>query len=278
MKPNISSGIKGLKSVITANSPVLLAGAAIAGTITTGVLAARAGYKARGIVEEERMRRVTSPEPPFDTFLDYYKTYVDKADPLTYQDKAKLTWLCYAAPAATGVSTIASIAGVHLIHTKRHAALAGAYALATTKLDDMSEKAEELLGPKKAQQLRQEMSQKDIERLNIDPDNADIVLTGQGTELTVDGMAGRPFYSSMNKIDAAVNKINAELGRESNVSLNDLYDYMNLDSIPLGDVVGWSGAAGDVVETKYDPVQLSDGRAVNSVTFRPAPTPGYRKR
>ena len=53
-KFNISRSMKTVKSVVTANSPVLLLGTAIAGVVTTAVVSARAGYKARGIVDAKQ--------------------------------------------------------------------------------------------------------------------------------------------------------------------------------------------------------------------------------
>jgi len=275
MKFDIAKGMKAAKSLITANSPVLLTGASIAGIVATGVLAAKGGYKARGIVDEERMRRVASPEPPFDTFAEYYKTYVEKAPDLTLQEKVKLTWLCYAAPAVTGVTAISSTAGVHLIHTKRHAALAGLYAMTSAKLDDVSEKAEELLGPKKAQELKNEISQKAVDR-DGPIVNTEVMITGDGTALTHDQGTGRWFMSSVNKIEAAVNEVNAELANNSGaVCLNDLYDKLGMEPVELGNKVGWSGT---LITAKFGEVRASDGQVANSVWFQPAPSFGYNKR
>lgn len=78
---NIASYVKTAKSVITANSPVLLVGTTIAGVVTTGVLAAKAGYNARGIVDEAEGK--------------YAALETEKVE-LTTQEKAQLTWLCYA--------------------------------------------------------------------------------------------------------------------------------------------------------------------------------------
>lgn len=121
---NISSYVKTAKSVITANSPVLLLGTTIAGVVTTGVLAAKAGYKARGIVDEAEGR--------------YKEEFDEEFVVLTPQEKIQLTWLCYATAGISGAGTIASAVGTHTIHTKRANAMAALYAVTSNKLDDMS--------------------------------------------------------------------------------------------------------------------------------------------
>ena len=122
---NISSSIKTVKNLVTANSPVLLVGAAITGVVATGVLAAKGGYKARGIIDNYTAETGETPD---------------------LQKQVQLTWLCYAAPAVTGASTILSVVGVHTIHTKRHAALAGLYAVANNRLDVVQVNAGVVLG------------------------------------------------------------------------------------------------------------------------------------
>jgi biotin operon repressor len=93
--------------------------------------------------------------------------------------------------------------------------------------------------------------------------------------LTHDALSGQYFQSSVNKIEAAVNKVNAELAQDGNVCLNDLYDYLNLDPIALGDQIGWSG---EMIRAEIGATRTSDGQAVNSVTFQPIPKAGYTKR
>lgn len=272
-KINISRSMKTVKSVITANSPVLLLGASIAGVVATGVLSAKAGYKARGIIDEEKARRgaEAASGQVFDTYLEEKEAYEAAAD-LTAQEKLSLTWLCYAAPVITGVSTIASCTGVHLIHSKRNAMLAGLYAVTAGKLDDYKEAAEDLLGAKKSQQLTDTMAQKTVDEGGPLVNNQ-IVLNEGGTELCHDDMTGRYFLSNMNLIDAAVNEVNAMLIDEGELDLNIFYDRLGLEPVPFGDDFGWSKAKTKKVGVNYGNVTSPDGRPAISITFRPAPKP-----
>lgn len=247
---NIASSLKTVKSVITANSPVLLVGTAIAGVVATGVLAAKGGYNARGIVDEAEANRT---------------------EPLTVPEKVQLTWLCYAAPALTGASTIAATVGVHTIHTKRHAALAGLYAVTTTKLDDYREKAEELLGTKKAQELNNEIAQRNIDR-EIERGNDfidhEVIITDNGDALCYDEWSGRYFMGSVNKIESAVNEVNRLLIDNGDASLNDFYDYVGLTPISMGTRFGWSG---EKIEARFGTVKTTDGRPAISFWFHKEP-------
>jgi Family of unknown function (DUF6353) len=273
---NLSSAVRAAKTIITANSPVLLVGAAVAGVVSTGVLAAVGGYKARGIIDEEKARRVASPEGPFDTFLEYKKAFDEKAPELTVGEKFKLTWLCYAAPAVTGASTIASVIGVHTIHTKRHAALAGLYAVTQTKLDDYREKAEELLGQKKTQQLNNELAQKSIDGKPVD--NHEVVILEGGTQLCYDDWSGRYFMGSVPIIEKAISEVNLRLVESGECTLNDFYEYAGLSPIPMGMDFGWNGGpkpnGTKKVEPRFGTTATPDGRAAISFWFQQEPRKG----
>lgn len=242
---NIASGLKTVKTVITANSPVLLVGTAIAGVVATGVLAAKGGYNARGIIDEAEKA---------------------STEPLTTPEKVQLTWLCYAAPALTGASTIAAAVGVHTIHTKRHAALAGLYAVTSTKLDDYREKAEELLGAKKTQELNNSVAQKAVDR--NPPVDHEVLIIGAGEELCYDEWSGRYFMGSVNKIEAAVNEVNRLLIDNGDATLNDFYDYVGLTPISMGTRFGWSGAK---IAPRFGTVTSPDGRPAISFWFHNEP-------
>lgn len=251
-KFNLSRGLKTVQSVITANSPVLLVGATITGVVATGFLAAKAGYKARGIVDAAQAER--GPE----------------AEPLTTKEKAELTWLCYAAPAITGASTIASCMGVHLIHTKRHAALAGLYAITAGKLDDYKDMAEEALGTKKQQEFQDRMAQKAVDGAPFD--NRQVMTTG-GHELCFDTWTSRYFMSSMSEIADVVNKCNELLIDDGELDLNTFYERLGLDGVPWGLDFGWSRAKTNKIAVNYGNVTAPDGRPAIAISFRHDPRP-----
>ena len=258
MNLKLTPYVKTAKNVITANSPALLVGTAIAGVISTAVLAARGGYKARGILDEAAKERAATvpPQPPLDTM-----------------EKVKLTWLCYATPGVTAASSILSIVGLHTIHTKRHATMAAMYTVASGKLDTMTEEAEKLLGPKKAQDLTNAMAQKSADENPID-DN-EVIITGEGKDLWYDEWSGRWFTSTLSKVQQAINEVNRAIIDDGEACLNDFYEFLGLRSIPMGSTHGWSKGEGATpkVNGRYGAIRTTDGRAANSIYFHEIPLP-----
>lgn len=252
-KFDISRGLKATRAIITANSPVLLVGATITGVVATGILAAKAGYKARGIVDEAQAER--GPD----------------AAPLTLQEKTKLTWLCYAPAALAGASTITSCLGVHYVHTKRFAELASLYAITSGKLDDYKDKVEEALTGKKKQELQDLIAQKSADGTPLI--NNEIIMTEGGTELYHEDFTGRWFYSNMNLIDKAINEVNALFIEEGEMDLNTFYDYLGLPNITIGSDFGWQHSKTKRIDVHHGTVKTPQGTAANSISFRVDPKP-----
>lgn len=255
MNLNIASGVKTVKNVLTSRSPVLLVGTAIAGVVATGILGAKGGYKARGIVDE---------------FED------NECRESTIQEKIQLTWLCYAAPVLTASSSIAATVGVHAIHNKRQAGMAAMYAVTAGKLDDVQTEIESVLGAKKTQQLNDKVAQRTLDRDKEDFENKEIIITGEGTELFHDDSSGRYFEGSLRRVESAMNSVVLELTEGSHQNLNDFYDHVGLEPTPLGLEFGWS--AGEKPMLKVGEGKISpDGRPAVNYWFHPAPTSGYVK-
>lgn len=252
---NLSHSIGAVKSFVTANSPVLLVGASVTGVVTTGVLSAKAGYEARGKVEEKQHPDVDFSKPPVE---------------LTLQEKTKLTAPLYIAPVLSGAGTMVGIVGIHKIHNKRNAALAGLYAVASSRMDDYQEKAEELLGVKKTQEMQNDVGQRTVDRGSYDANQ--VIITGRGDELCYDALTDRYFLSSVVEIERAFNKMNDLLIKDGSASLNDYYDYVGLKTIPMGEEMGWSG---NTVEPRFAGVVTTDGRSAVSVSFLKGPQTGY---
>ena len=252
-KVNLKPYVKTARNVITANSPILLVGTALAGVVATGYFAARGGYKARGIIDAAEAERAASVPPQA---------------PLEMVEKAKLTWLCYTAPGVSALSSCLAIVGVHVIHTKRANAMAALYAVASGKLDTMTEEAEKLLGPKKNQDLANTIGQREVDGNPVS--NNEVIMTGQGQELCYDVWSGRYFTANLGIIENAVHEVNMALVESGDCALNDFYEYVGLPSIPMGHEFGWSG---EKINVTKGSVTTDDGRPALSVTFRPSPKP-----
>lgn len=271
-KFNVSRGMKTAKALITANSPVLLVGATITGVVATGILAAKGGYKARGIIDEEKARRGRDAvkDLQFESYLEEKAAY-DNAGDLTTREKVELTWLCYAPAALAGASAVSSCLGVHYVHTKRFAELAGLYAITSGKLDDYKEKVEEALTGKKKEDFQAFMAQKSADDSPLI--NNEVIITEGGKELYQEDFSGRWFTSSMTQIDKALNEANLLFVDEGEIDLNTVYDCLGLPAIPIGGDFGWSRAKTRLIEVNHQTVKTPDGKAANSISFRSDPKP-----
>jgi len=206
-------------------SPTILTGLGISGVITTAVLAARATPAAMHVIRHEKLRR-------FDESLE-----LDDPEPLTFVEKAKLTWRLYLPAVLSGATTIACIAAANRIHLQRTAALAGLYSLTESALTEYQAKVIEMIGEMKEGKIRDEIAEAKLKRHPIE--GREILLTGNGEHLFFDSLSSRYFKSDIETIRKAVNDFNAELFNDMYKPLNDFYDAIGLEGTEMGRNMGW---------------------------------------
>ena len=76
-------------------------------------------------------------------------------------------------------------------------------------------------------------------------------VAGNADILCYDAWSGRPFMSTMNKIDAIINDMNDILNREDYVTLNEFYDMVHINDTDCGNDMGWDREHG-LIRIKYD--------------------------
>lgn len=272
--PSVKSIIQTGSTVIRANSPVLLMSTAVVGAVSATIMAAVGGYKAREIIYRAELKKAEETHEGIDSLEDY-EIAMRENGPLPLVEKVKLTWLCYTPAAITLVSSVASVVGLHVIHNRRHLAMASLYAVAESKLADEYEtykaKAEELLGEKKTEKLHEELDKKRAEEAF--EDNEVIVLEGDSNQLCV--INGRYFESNWDKIQKAWAECLLMLegpGGAPGFSLNDFYDNLGLSRIDLGNHLGWSQSKMDNIYKSVE--EAKNGKAAMAVCFRNEPQEG----
>ena len=253
---NLLNGAKGLvvlgKAFVMAYRPELLLGASITATVATGVLAAKGGYEARGIVDEAQAKQ---PEP------------------LTKREMANLTWHCYWPAAAASITAIGSTTGLHIIHVKEKKQLAAAALLAIDEVKkDAQHKIDELTGPLTKEQ--QEKQLEDKAKKNKDGIAKVQDSDGQIEELYLvrDGKTGRDIWSNEHRINEAVLEINNFIAKHGDCDLNTFYNNAGYGETPDGQDWGWSGAW---IELRWDTTVRDDGRPVRRFQFVTDPKKGY---
>lgn len=203
------------------NSPLILTAIGVAGTVSTAVLSGKATLKAWHHIkaEEDSLER-----EPFSS--------------LTPREVAFVVWKDFIPPVLAGVGTIACIVCANQIGTRRAAAMAAAYSLSEKAMVEYKDKVIEQIGKNKEQKIRDDIAQDRMETDKIGVQ--EVFATGSGTDLCYEMLTARYFYSSMENIKHAMNRVNYKINRNHEASLNDFYDYLGLDNNTIGDELGWN--------------------------------------
>lgn len=257
---DIKGVVRTTGKAISKNSPAILTALAVAGVVTTTVLAVRSTPKAVKLLEEEaEVRRKEDP--------DFEKEF------FTPVETIKITWKCYTPTAAMGVATMACIIGVNSINARRTAALASAYSLTETAFKEYQEKIVEHIGEKEEKKVRDKINE---DRVHNNPVvSKEIIVTGTGKMLCYDSLTGRYFESSIEALRRAENDINSHIITHMYASQNDFYDKIGLSRIPYGEEVGWT--VGNMIDLDFT-TMMSEGetpRPCVVVEHRTLPKPDY---
>lgn len=217
----LSKAFRDVKLSLSKHSPEILIGMGIAGMITTTVLAVKATPKAMVLIEQKKQE------------LD-----VDKLTPV---ETVKTAWKCYIPAAISGTAAIACVIGSNSVHAKRYSALATAYKISETAFTEYREKVIDTIGEKKEHTIRDKVSKDQVEKNPIH--KTDIIVTGKGNTLCFDPLSHRYFYSDLEKIHRAANKLSYEINTnpfDDGVSVNNFYYEIGLPGTAVGDNMGWN--------------------------------------
>lgn len=221
-KQTLSKFVRDMRLSVSKHSPEILMGMGIAGMITTTIVAVRATPKAIQLMEEKKRELEVEKLPPVEV--------------------VKATWKCYVPAAVTGVASVACLIGSNSVNAKRNAALATAYKLSETAFTEYREKVVETIGDKKEKVVRDKISEQQIKDNPVT--TTEVIVTGKGKTLCYDPWSHRYFYSSIDKIERAVNKLNHEINTSpfcnDGVTLNDFYEEIGLHGTATGDGLGWT--------------------------------------
>ena len=208
------------------NSPALLTGAGVAGLVITAIMVYKASPKVHYILEGYKAANDccdTKEEKRENT-----KQMVKELAPVVLP------------PIGMAVATGAAIIGANSVSSKRIAMLGAAYSMANESLKTLQAKTEEIFDPKRVQQVKEAVAQEKVNKRQVISTADNIIMTRDGDVLCLDAYSGRLFRSSAQRIGQAINELSADLQSDMYVSLNDMYDKIALDRIPLGDDFGWN--------------------------------------
>ena len=256
----VRSGAKQLSKQLVKGSPVVLTGLAVGGLVTTVILAIRATPKAMEVFyEAEDRARVEFEE--FNPDIEVPEQLLSTMDTL------KLTWKFYIPTISVGLGTILCIIGANSIHMRRNAALASLYAVTEATLKEYQEKVLETFGKNKELKVRDDIAQ---DKLNRNPvEKKEVFTQDRGQTLCYDSLSGRYFMSDVDVIKRKQNEYNHQLLTEWSKSLNEFYNDLGLESINMGNNVGWTSDC--LLDIHFTAKLCSDGRPCVVLDYKVEP-------
>lgn len=241
---------KSIEKTLSDNSPAILTGLGVAGTVVTAILASRAAFKAGKKLAWEEAHRESMEEIP----------------PLDHKERFRLTWKLYIPAVGVGAATITSIIFANRIEARRGAALAAAYAISEKAFVEYREQVVKKLGENKERAIRDESAQTQVDR---DPPTMQrYILTGKGTTMCRDSFSGRYFEGDIEKIRKAQNDFNQQVLYDGRASLTDFYALLGLDKIDMSDELGWTSER--ILELEFTSA-LHEGSPILVVKFATSP-------
>ena len=251
---------KSVEHFVGENSPAIMTGIGVAGTLVTAYLTGKATIKATDIIRE-------------------YEHHIEEGrranilDDLTVKEKVELTWKLYIPPALAATTTISAIVCANRIGARRTAAVAAAYSLSEKAFAEYKEKVLERLGEGKEQEMRDEIAQSRLEK--TEGGSQIIIVEGEGDVLCLDTMSGRYFKSSIEKIRKAQNDINEHIYDFMYASLSEFYELIGLDSNAYSDEVGWNPDR--PMRLDFSAGMAKDDKPCVVVEYNVAPVRNYHK-
>lgn len=208
-----------IKPFVVKHEPEILMGMGITGMIFSTVWGIKATVKAtKKVLEYKESKNINK---------------------VTTKEVIKLTWKYYWPVATSMVLSIPLIIAGNRVSNKRYAALATAYTISETALLEYQEKTREVVGEKKAREIQEGIDGDRIQKTYTGTNQ--IIMTGYGESLFYEPLSGRYFKSNWNDIAKAANELNASALDSlcGQITLNEWFDKLGLESTEVGDGMGW---------------------------------------
>jgi len=153
-------------------------------------------------------------------------------------------------------------------------ALAAAYTISETALQEYHDKTKEIIGEKKYEKLQESLSKDKVEK-TYKENLSRVTLIGDGDSLFFEPLSSRYFKTSWNRISKAANELNASaLGEVSGeITLGEWYDILGLPSTQLDNELGWTVADGvhGLIDISIDSVLTPDDIPCGAIRYNTVP-------
>jgi hypothetical protein len=240
---------------LAARSPQILTGMAVAGVVSTTVLAVRATPEALDLIESAKDRKAS-------------ETGVTK---LSAWETIKYAWQPYIPATGVGLATIGCVVTANSVSTKRVAAMASLWTITETSFREYQDKVIETIGKTKEQGVRDSIAQDQVRANPVA--TREIIITTKGDVLCYDQLSGRYFRSDMQSIRKAENDLNQKIINEGSASQNDFYRMIDLPILDHGEEFGWT--TDQLLNLSFSSVLSEDDQPCLAIKFSAAPIRGY---
>lgn len=201
--------------------------------------------------------RAVQKTPEAVRLIEKKKEELNK-DELTVVETVDATWKCYLPSFIIFILACILIIGGERISTRRAVAAATACSLYENQLQQYENAAREVLGDKKAEEIRTQMARNEVNSrppLNED----DIVRTGRGNALFYDELSRRYFWSDPTYVDQIFVQLNKRIMREMYVSMNDYWEAIGLPKTNPGDLLCWDVNKCGEIDPAYTVIEVASG-------------------
>ena len=236
------------------NSSTILSYLGAAGVVTTAIMTAKATPKALyllGVQEDLKEEKYGKPLTKFERFLAVVPAYFP-------------TMLM-------GGATMACIIGSNQISKNREAMLISAYSYLNVSYNEYKDKVKELFGDDKEKEVRAAIAKDHY--IHTKNDNADITI--------YDEYGKRYFQISKDKYKDILYDINRMYNFTGEMTLNNFYEFFDLEPIPGGDILGWS-VMKDLeccgiswIDVKLEPLEMVDNLECYVMTYNVDPSDDF---
>ena len=287
---------------IVKNAPTILSVMGAVGTITAVCMSSDAALKSKRIIKAEEFKRQNAdickkylpkninPEASESDLIDICNKrgitkeeikslvmYDKKKSTLSKADKAWIYVKCYAPTAIMTAASVFCIFGSNHVSKQRIASLASAYILKQKAFDEYKDKAEEMFGTKKTNELRDNIIQKHINENPQTEENTFQTNLPNAMQLSLwwDDVSLRYFYSNAEYIRRAEMEATKQLHKYGYVEVNDVYELLGLERVPLGEGKGWNVKETDEVTIIIGSALRGPDIPVGTITMEVHPTPEW---
>lgn len=259
---SFKNGLKVAEKFLVDNSPGILTGLGVAGTITTAVLAGKAAYSSAFLIQQENMMNKS-------TALSYEEIDGRTVNQLGAKKTVELVWKEYIPAAIALTATVTSIVMANQVSTRRAAAIAAAFKLSEQMSEEYREKIVKTLGKKKEEEARSELA---AERISKVADHGTIIIAG-GQVMFYDELSGRIFSNDVETVRKAVNDINHKVNNYMHASLSDFYDLIGLKPTGFSDEIGWN--TDELLEVEFVSTLVDERTPAISISYNNTPIRGF---